>query len=186
MAVNHSVMLEVADGLQILSASSPDEQGFVAAAEYFGYEFAERDAKRGLVKLKDRFSRTTHTVEILQAFPYESSRKRMSIIARLPPALLEACGGGCDVRLYCKGADNVLLSLLKPGTRGASTEELQRLNFELQEMANIALRTLVWGMREVHDYDAWRARYEAATDTPDEVAKFKKGQPNQITALQAD
>ena len=44
-----------------------------------------------------------------QAFPYESSRKRMSVIARLPPDLLAACGGGCPVRLYCKGADNVLL-----------------------------------------------------------------------------
>ena len=77
MAVNHSVMLEVANGQQILSASSPDEQAlkltalkkitcstchlttvasltapkraqaFVAAAEHFGFEFAARDVSAG-------------------------------------------------------------------------------------------------------------------------------------------
>ena len=44
MAVNHSVLLEKVNGKLELSASSPDEQAFVAAAEHFGYEFSERDA----------------------------------------------------------------------------------------------------------------------------------------------
>jgi hypothetical protein len=31
----------------------------------------------------------------------------MSVLVRLPPALLAACGGGCAERIYCKGADSV-------------------------------------------------------------------------------
>ena len=46
------------------------------------------------------------------------------LIAKLPPALLEACGGGCPIRLYCKGADSVLLDALKPGSRGTDTDSM--------------------------------------------------------------
>ena len=36
------------------------------------------------------------------------------------------------------------------------------------------------------DFEAWHARYRAASESPQEVARFKAGEPNQITALQEE
>lgn len=95
-------------------------------------------------------------------FPYESSRKRMSVLVRLPPKLLAACGGGCPVRLYTKGADSVMLSLLADEVGSSSTvgrveDRLQMENIDqlLDDWAAIALRTLVWCKRELPGYKEW-------------------------------
>ena len=82
----------------------------MAGAEHFGYEFLTRDAAAGLLTLRDKRDGSTHDVEFLEVFAYESSRKRMSVLVRLPPALVAACGGGPAVRLYTKGADSVLFA----------------------------------------------------------------------------
>lgn len=42
----------------------------------------------------------------------------MSVVVRLSPGLVEACGGGSDVRIYVKGADSIMLTLLEPGSFG--------------------------------------------------------------------
>ena len=65
--------------------------------------------------------------QVLVVFPYESSRKRMSVIVRLPPTLLATVGGGCDVRLYCKGADTTSFELLAKGSTGSSGDEMKKL-----------------------------------------------------------
>ena len=75
---------------------------------------------------------------------------------------------------------------LAPGSRGTDQASLDTLNATLGDMANIALRTLVWGVRDVPDYESWSKLYEAATSDPEELTKLKKGQPNRITALQAE
>ena len=106
--------------------------------------------------------------QILEVFPYESSRKRMSILVRLPPALVELCGGGCAERLYCKGADSVLFERLGSGGGGEQTEGLASL---LEEWAEVALRTLVWAKRELPEFAAWQARYHDAASDPLEVQK---------------
>ena len=46
------------------------------------------------ITILDKMTGRSHEVELLYAFPYESSRKRMSVIVRLPPALLPLVGGG--------------------------------------------------------------------------------------------
>ena len=114
MAINHSVTLESVNGDVQLAASSPDEQAFVAAAEYFGIEYLSRDAFLGTITLLDKHGGGEHVIELLEVFPYESSRKRMSVLVRLPDALLTACGGGCAERLYTKGADAVMLGNARP------------------------------------------------------------------------
>lgn len=57
----------------------------------------------------------------------------------------------------------------------------------LDEWGDIALRTLVWGKKEVSqsDFVKWAEKYEAVCAKPDEIAKMKKGLPNEITATQA-
>ena len=75
----------------------------MAAAEYFGFEFIARQAELSRISILDKRTGVPHEIEILEVFPYESSRKRMSVIVRLPPGLLELCGGGARDRVYCKG-----------------------------------------------------------------------------------
>jgi len=125
---------------------------------------------------------------VLEAFPYESSRKRMSILVRLPPRLLEQVGGGPAVRMYCKGADSVVLERLDPKDALSSPEVCRKMEDLLYDWAEVALRTLVWAQRAMpeSDFEAWHANYRAASESPQEVARFKAGEPNQITALQEE
>ena len=191
LAVNHSVLLERVHGQLELSASSPDEQAFVAAAEYFGFEYTARDADRGVLTLLEKRSGVSHEVEVLEIFPYESSRKRMSVIVKLPDELLKSLGGGSPVRLYTKGADSVLLadgaeSLLLEGSRGADETSRKALDELLYQWADIALRTLVFAKRELPGFEKWHALYRAANEDPEEVRKLKAGEPNAIQRLQAE
>ena len=100
LALNHSVLLEESEGKVELSASSPDEQAFVAAAEHFGFEFVHRNQSKGVVGIRDSLAGVTHEVELLEVFDYESSRKRMSVVVRLP---VELAAGGCREVLYQRG-----------------------------------------------------------------------------------
>eukprot|EP00965_Chrysotila_dentata_P203989 6182067-Pleurochrysis_carterae.AAC.1 len=100
--------------VQIPSASSPDELAFVAAAEHFGLHFEARQTARGVVVLHDKARGERHEVQLLEAIAYSSDRKRMSVVVRLPPALVASIGGGCADRIYCKGADSVLFERLAP------------------------------------------------------------------------
>ena len=189
LAVNHSVLLEMVNGKLELSASSPDEQAFVAAAEYFGFDFVQRDADRGVLMIVDKQTKEKHEVELLHAFPYESSRKRMSVIVKLPPKLLEVVGGGAPVRLYTKGADSVLLDtttdVLEPNSRGSDDASMEKLDVLLGEWADIALRTLVFAKKEMPNFDEWNRAYEAAICDPENIRKAKLGEDNPITSLQS-
>ena len=184
MALNHSVVLETVDGEIELAASSPDEQAFVAAAEYFGFEFLSRDTFAGIVALKQRNSGVTHEVKLVEVFPYEPSTKRMSVVVELPPALLELVGGGSAFRLYLKGADSAVAELMAPSSSEHEREERDHMESVLYEWGEIALRTLVWGKRDVSGYDEWARTYAAAKASPQEQLKVKQGLPSRITELQ--
>ena len=98
-------------------------------------------------------------IVLLEVFQYESSRKRMSVVVKLPPELVEEVGGGCNTRIYVKGADSIMLTLLAPGSFGTEGGEKKKLEGLLDEWADIALRTLVWAKRELPHFDEWHARY---------------------------
>ncbi len=83
MAINHTVILDVQeDGTVELNTSSPDEQAFVSGASFLGIEFLGMDFETNIVKLN--ILDTITDVRVLHIIPYESSRKRMSMIAQLP------------------------------------------------------------------------------------------------------
>jgi len=186
LAVNHSVMLEQVGDAQIPSASSPDELAFVAAAEHFGLHFEARQTARGVVVLHDKARGERHEVQLLEAIAYSSDRKRMSVVVRLPPALVASIGGGCADRIYCKGADSVLFERLAPVAAAAKGQygSQEALSDLLGEWAEVALRTLVWAKRELPELDEWRAKYREAFNNPSEVAAYKSGDPCLITELQ--
>ena len=83
MAVNHTVILEEKeDGTIELNASSPDEQAFVSGAYCLGVQFLGVDYETNIVKL-NVLGRMVE-LRILHVIPYESSRKRMSVIVQMP------------------------------------------------------------------------------------------------------
>ena len=88
MAVNHSVLLETVNGQQELSASSPDEQAFVAAAEYFGFEYVARDADRGVLTLLEKQSGIRHEVEVLEVRALCQGPQIAHIVAAEPDVLV--------------------------------------------------------------------------------------------------
>eukprot|EP00965_Chrysotila_dentata_P105289 3477409-Pleurochrysis_carterae.AAC.1 len=110
----------------------------------------------------------------------------MSVIVRLPPELVRMCGGGADVRLYCKGADSVLLELLDTRRAENDAAKVEAMATTLDAWADMALRTLLWAKRELPEYAAWEVKYRAVSEMPDEIRRLKLGEPNKITALQAE
>ena len=83
MAVNHTVILNTAaDGTIELNASSPDEQAFVSGAYCLGVQFLGVDYETNIVRLN--VLGEAMALRILYVIPYESSRKRMSVIVQMP------------------------------------------------------------------------------------------------------
>lgn len=81
-------------------AESPDEEALVKGAHLFGYTLKARFP--GSIRLRLPSGIETD-FELLHTLPFDSTRKRMSIIVRNPEG---------EVQLFCKGADTVIMSRL--------------------------------------------------------------------------
>jgi len=75
------VVVEMHGNEKRLSASSPDEAALVAAANFFGIEFINK--QHSTVTLKDSFTGQSPTFEVLDVLEFTSARKRMSVVVRL-------------------------------------------------------------------------------------------------------
>ena len=97
IAICHDVIPEVIDGTVRLSASNPDDEALVCAAEYFGFQFTGRRDKKVIIMNRERG--VEEEVDILETLAFTSKRKRMSVIIRDTDGV---------IRLLCKGADTAL------------------------------------------------------------------------------
>jgi phospholipid-transporting ATPase len=100
----HTVIPEVLkDSDEIVyQASSPDEAALVqGASETFGYQFYARRPHSINCKVKGQ----EIEFEILNVCEFNSTRKRMSLVLKDPQG---------KIKLYCKGADSVILERLAP------------------------------------------------------------------------
>ncbi|QID87298.1 drs2 neo1 protein [Saccharomyces pastorianus] len=89
-------------------SSSPDELALVTAARDLGYIVLNRNAQILTIKtFPDGFERDAilEDYEILEYIDFNSQRKRMSVLVRMP-------NQPNQVLLICKGADNVIMELL--------------------------------------------------------------------------
>ena len=93
------------------SASSPDEEALVIAAREFGITY-EGKSEDGVITLTDRTQivRQTLKYKLLHVLEFDSVRKRMSVIVK---DLNEGPSKG-QIKLICKGADNVITERLNP------------------------------------------------------------------------
>ncbi|KIJ40687.1 hypothetical protein M422DRAFT_32137 [Sphaerobolus stellatus SS14] len=150
LAVCHTVIPEVKEGGQIkYQASSPDEAALVSGAEMLGYKFHTRKPKSVFVDIYG----TTAEYEILNVCEFNSTRKRMSTLVRTPDG---------RIKLFCKGADTVILERLAPN-QPYTEKTLQ----QLEDYATEGLRTLCIASRTIPEaeYNSWAQAYAAAAAT---------------------
>ncbi|KAJ6164139.1 hypothetical protein N7470_002811 [Penicillium chermesinum] len=130
-------------------AASPDEGALVDGAASLGYRFTNRKPRSVLFTVAGQ----EYEYELLAVLEFNSTRKRMSTIFRCPDG---------KIRVYCKGADTVILERLHPENPAVETT-LQHL----EEYASEGLRTLCLAVREVSDqeFQQWYQIFDKANTT---------------------
>lgn len=149
----HTVIPEVNErtGEVKFQAASPDEGALVQGAADLGYKFIIRRPKGVTIENTDTGIKSEY--ELLNICEFNSTRKRMSSIFRCPDGI---------IRLFCKGADNVILERLSQDEPQPFVDSTLR---HLEEFAADGLRTLCISSRIVSDeeYAAWSVKYHEAS-----------------------
>ena len=163
LALCHTVITEKIPGNPPAieyKAQSPDEAALVSTACHCGFTVLGRAGDEIILNILGREVR----YGVLNTLEFNSSRKRMSAIVRLPDG---------RIMLYCKGADSMIYSRLKPGEQA----ELRKTTADHLEMfASEGLRTLCVAQRELdeEEYRAWSKEHdEAATALTDRDDKIE-------------
>ncbi|KAI0031845.1 calcium transporting ATPase [Vararia minispora EC-137] len=149
LAVCHTVIPEIKDGKMKYQASSPDEAALVSGAESLGFQFHTRKPKSVFVKIMG----IDQEFEILNVCEFNSTRKRMSTVVRGPDG---------RIKLYCKGADTVILERLND-----NQPYTEKTLLHLEDYATEGLRTLCIAYRDIPEaeYQKWAAIYDQAAAT---------------------
>ncbi|SJK97928.1 probable P-type ATPase (amino-phospholipid-translocase) [Armillaria ostoyae] len=149
LAVCHTVIPEIKGGKTIYQASSPDEAALVAGAELLGYQFHTRKPKSVFVNVQGR----SLEFEILNVCEFNSTRKRMSTVVRMPNG---------KIKIYCKGADTVILERLSK-----NQPYTEKTLAHLEDYATDGLRTLCIAFRDIpeQEYRQWSTIYDQAAAT---------------------
>ncbi|PVV02843.1 hypothetical protein BB560_002693, partial [Smittium megazygosporum] len=138
------------------SAESPDEASLVTAARNLGYAFLGRT--EDIIHLDILGTKVDYT--LLDVIEFNSTRKRMSVVVKRPAPYN-------DIVLFSKGADSIMINLLRGADPSESNEIAMRENSfqQIDEFANAGLRTLVFGYRIISqsEYDVWSQKYRNAT-----------------------
>jgi len=160
----HSLIIETReldDGTveKVYQGPSPDEVALVEAARNVGFVFRER-TNTGIM-----LDMLGHEVqfEVLNVMEFSSERKRMSVVARSRDGTL---------RVFCKGADNIMLSLLK---KDLDRDLIASTHQSLHDYSVKGLRTLVLGTRilDTKEFEEWDAKYQAAARSLSEDRETK-------------
>jgi len=151
LALCHTVIAEKQLGDKpkvIYKAQSPDEAALVATARDMGFTVLgmQNDSIHLNVMGEERHYPVLNTIE------FNSSRKRMSSIIRMPDG---------KIILFCKGADSVIYSRLKKGEQKELRAETGK---HLEMFAVEGLRTLCIAQRELseQEYMEWRKEHDVA------------------------
>jgi phospholipid-translocating ATPase len=151
LALCHTVVSETIPGDPPkieFKAQSPDEAALVATARDVGYTVLGNSADGIRLNIQGE----DISYKVLNTLEFNSTRKRMSAIIRMPDN---------RIILFCKGADSMIYSRLKRGEQS----ELRRTTAEHLEMfAREGLRTLCIAQRELaeDEYQKWNRDHEIA------------------------
>ncbi|KAK7864499.1 hypothetical protein R5R35_003115 [Gryllus longicercus] len=146
LALCHTVMPEERNNKLEYQAQSPDESALVSAARNFGFVFKERSPNSITIEVNGQ----KEMYELLCILDFNNVRKRMSVILRRKGQL----------RLYCKGADNVIYERLKEDRGDMKSKTQEHLN----KFAGEGLRTLCLAVRDLDEvfFNNWKHRHQEA------------------------
>ncbi|XP_039896178.1 phospholipid-transporting ATPase IC isoform X2 [Simochromis diagramma] len=139
LALCHTVMTEWKKQTPVYQAASPDEEALVGAARELGWVFLSR--ARDFIVVSELG--ITRRYQLLALLDFTSQRRRMSVLVREPE-------GG--IKLYCKGADIVILERLQK-----DSPHQERTERALELFAEACLRTLCVAVRSVPEasWEQW-------------------------------
>ena len=151
LALCHTVITERTPGDPPrieFKAQSPDEAALVATARDCGFTVLGRTNDDIHINVMGDY----RTYRVLNTLEFNSTRKRMSAIVRMPDG---------RIKLFCKGADSMIYSRLYRGQQQA----LRKLTAEHLEMfAREGLRTLCIAERDLEEdqYQEWSRDHDVA------------------------
>lgn len=164
LALCHTVITERTPGdppTIEFRAQSPDEAALVGTARDCGFTVLGRNGDDIILNVLGE----ERTYTVLNTLEFNSSRKRMSAIIRMPNG---------KIMLFCKGADSIIYSRLRKGEQ----PELRKATAEHLEMfAREGLRTLCIAQKELdeEEYRIWNKEHDiAANAVVDRDEKLEK------------
>ncbi|XP_026209642.1 probable phospholipid-transporting ATPase VD [Anabas testudineus] len=138
----------------VYEAESPDEAALVYAAQAYRCTLRGRSVESLLVDLPGIGSLA---VQLLHILPFDSNRKRMSVVVRHPLT--------GQVVVYTKGADSVIMDLAETPTGSEQAQDIyghirEQTQKHLDSYAREGLRTLCIAKKvlEEEEYNVWRKR----------------------------
>ncbi|XP_017262394.1 phospholipid-transporting ATPase IC [Kryptolebias marmoratus] len=139
LALCHTVMAQWKEDSPVYQATSPDEEALVGAARELGWVFLSRT--RDFIVVSELG--VSHQYQLLALVDFTSKRRCMSVLVREPD-------GG--IKLYCKGADTVILERLQK-----DCPNQERTERALELFAEACLRTLCVAVRSVPEalWEQW-------------------------------
>ena len=151
LALCHTVITERTPGDPPkieFKAQSPDEAALVATARDCGFTVLGRSNEGIILNVLGE----EREYQVLNTLEFNSSRKRMSAIIRMPDG---------KIILFCKGADSVIYSRLKRSEQAQLRKETAE---HLEMFAREGLRTLCIAQRELgeEEYQLWNKEHDIA------------------------
>ncbi|XP_060530562.1 phospholipid-transporting ATPase VD isoform X2 [Cylas formicarius] len=151
--LNQSATPSPCDLKPIYEAESPDELALVDAAYIYRCRLLKRTPTEVIVDIPKEGKLVFNILHIL---PFDSTRKRMSIIVRHPITK--------EIILYCKGADTSMIPCLVPAEDDSEQKRIvNKTQQHLNGYAREGLRVLVMAKRVLTQYEYsewWRQHQE--------------------------
>jgi len=163
LALCHTIIVDSETGM--FQSESPDEEALVKASSTLGWSFVGRSPGKIIVEREEK----QYTYNLLATVPFDSTRKRMSVVVQRPDG---------SIVVFVKGADNVMfdrasvfVDIDAEAINKYGLDAGKLLLHHLEVFAEDGLRTLVLAKKELSkvEYEAFSNKWKVA-----EKAREKK------------
>lgn len=155
----------------IYESESPDEVALVTAAYRYGIKLLKRNADMVMVSMP---SEGILQFKVLNILPFDSTRKKMSVILRNPNTN--------KIVLYCKGSDTAIMDSLAKTDDSEMKNMIDITNKQLGSYSRKGLRTLCMSKRIIseEEYNKWNEFHKKAEQSLDKNEELLLQSHNRI------